>query len=93
MMADRQARGWRFYIQDMLEFSDKVLSHTDALEQDAFVAVVRTQSTSAYVVLYLTKVIDPHELGHKPDTDLWSYEPLGMHRDEGLHRVGWAFMG
>ncbi len=35
--ADHEARGWRFYIQDMIEFSQKVLSYTDGLDQDAFI--------------------------------------------------------
>ena len=36
--APRENREWRFYIQDMLEFGEKVLSYTDGLNQDAFIA-------------------------------------------------------
>ena len=36
--AHRENREWRFYIQDMLEFGEKVLSYTDGLDQDAFIA-------------------------------------------------------
>ncbi len=34
----RENREWRFYIQDMLEFGEKILSYTDGLNQDAFIA-------------------------------------------------------
>ena len=40
--ADLEGRGWFFYIQDMIEFSEKVLSYTDGMDQDAFVADGRT---------------------------------------------------
>ena len=36
--ASREARGWRFYVQDMIEFSEKVLSYTDGLDQATFIA-------------------------------------------------------
>ena len=36
--AEQGAREWRFYIQDMIEFSEKVLSYTEGLDQDAFIA-------------------------------------------------------
>ena len=31
-------RSWRLYIQDMIEFGEKVLSYTDGLDQEAFIA-------------------------------------------------------
>lgn len=31
-------RGWDLYVRDMIEFSEKVLSYTDGLDRDAFVA-------------------------------------------------------
>ena len=34
----REVRNWRFYIQDMIEFSERVLAYTVGLDQDAFVA-------------------------------------------------------
>ena len=30
--AEQGAREWRFYIQDMIEFSEKVLSYTEGLD-------------------------------------------------------------
>ena len=36
--APRENREWRFYIQDMLEFGEKILSYTDGLNQDSFIA-------------------------------------------------------
>ena len=35
---EQGAREWRFYVQDMMEFSEKVLSYTEGLDQDAFIA-------------------------------------------------------
>ena len=35
---EQGAREWRFYVQDMVEFSEKVLSYTEGLDQDAFIA-------------------------------------------------------
>ena len=34
----QEARSWRFYIQDMIEFSERVLVYTAGLDQGAFVA-------------------------------------------------------
>ncbi len=34
----QRLREWRFYVQDMIEFGEKVLSYTEGLDQDAFVA-------------------------------------------------------
>lgn len=36
--ADQGTREWRFYIQDMIEFGEKVLSYTEGMDQDAFIA-------------------------------------------------------
>ena len=36
--AEHEARHWQLYIQDMCEFSEKVLTYTKGLDQDAFVA-------------------------------------------------------
>ena len=36
--ADQGMREWRFYIQDMIEFGEKVLSYTEGMDQDAFIA-------------------------------------------------------
>ena len=35
---EQGAREWRFYIQDMIEFSEKVLSYAEGLDRDAFIA-------------------------------------------------------
>ena len=37
-----ESRGWRFYVQDMIEFSDKVLSYTNGMDHATFVADGRT---------------------------------------------------
>ena len=36
--AEQGAREWRFYVNDMIEFGEKVLSYTEGMDQDAFVA-------------------------------------------------------
>ena len=35
---DTEPRHWRLYVQDMIEFSEKVLSYTDGFDQDTFVS-------------------------------------------------------
>ena len=34
--AEHEGREWRFYVQDMVEFGEKVLSFTDGMDQEAF---------------------------------------------------------
>ena len=33
-----EGRNWLFYIQDMIDFSEKVLAYTDGMDQEAFLA-------------------------------------------------------
>ena len=40
--ADQHAREWHLYVQDMITFSQKVLSYTEGLDQEAFIADERT---------------------------------------------------
>ena len=35
---EQGAREWRFYIQDMIEFGEKVLAYTESLDRDGFIA-------------------------------------------------------
>ena len=37
-MSDSTEREWRFYLDDMIAFSEKVIAYTDGLDQTAFVA-------------------------------------------------------
>jgi len=37
-MSDVSAREWRFYLDDMIGFAEKVVTYTDGLSQDGFVA-------------------------------------------------------
>ena len=37
-MSDGSAREWRFYLDDMIGFAEKVLTYTDGLDQPEFVA-------------------------------------------------------
>ena len=37
-MSDPTLRAWRFYIDDMIAFAEKVIAYTDGLDQDRFVA-------------------------------------------------------
>ena len=36
--ADQGSRGWHFYVTDMIEFGQKVLSFTEGMDQAAFIA-------------------------------------------------------
>lgn len=37
-MSERVPREWRFYLDDMIGFAEKVINYTDGLDQDGFVA-------------------------------------------------------
>ena len=37
-MSDAMRREWRFYIDDMIVFAEKVIAYTQGLDQDGFVA-------------------------------------------------------
>ncbi|WP_275285894.1 HepT-like ribonuclease domain-containing protein [Halomonas elongata] len=39
MSESRPQREWRFYIDDMIGFAEKVLSYTEGLDQDSFLAL------------------------------------------------------
>lgn len=39
---DPKARNWRLYIQDMIEFGQKILIYTEGLDQNGFIADGRT---------------------------------------------------
>ncbi len=36
--AGKAGREWRFYIDDMAEFAEKVLAYTEGMDQQAFMA-------------------------------------------------------
>ena len=36
--SDKPAREWRFYVDDMIEFSEKVLSYTEGMDRASFIA-------------------------------------------------------
>ena len=37
-MSDVPVREWRFYLDDMIGFAEKVIAYTDGLDQEGFVA-------------------------------------------------------
>lgn len=37
-MSERVPREWRFYIDDMIGFAEKVIAYTDGLDQEGFIA-------------------------------------------------------
>ncbi|MCG5508971.1 HepT-like ribonuclease domain-containing protein [Ectothiorhodospira lacustris] len=41
-MSDTRKREWRFYLDDMIDFSGKVFAYTDGLDQAGFVASALT---------------------------------------------------
>ncbi len=36
-MSDASAREWRFYIDDMISFAEKVIAYTDGFDRDGFI--------------------------------------------------------
>ena len=44
--SDQGTREWRFYIQDMIECGEKVLSYTEGMDRDAFIADRRPRRAS-----------------------------------------------
>ena len=38
-MSEPAAREWRFYLEDMIAFADKVVAYTDGLDQQGFVGI------------------------------------------------------
>ena len=55
--AENQAREWIFYIQDMLGFGENVLSFTDGLDKDAFVADMRTYAATLGYIEPLARLL------------------------------------
>ena len=43
-----EPRPWRLYIEDMVEFDERVLSYTDGMDQNAFVADGRTYDATLH---------------------------------------------
>jgi uncharacterized protein with HEPN domain len=37
-MSEAQGRQWHFYLDDMIEFAEKVVAYTDGFDQTGFVA-------------------------------------------------------
>ena len=37
-MSETPVREWRFYLDDMIDFAEKVIAYTDGLDQESFVA-------------------------------------------------------
>lgn len=37
-MSDATVREWRFYLDDMIDFAERVLAYTEGLDQESFVA-------------------------------------------------------
>ena len=37
-MSDSTVREWRFYLDDMIGFAEKVITYTDGLDQEGFIA-------------------------------------------------------
>ena len=49
MSSDRQeSREWRFYVTDMIEFSEKVLSYTEGMDLTAFIADTLTYDATLH---------------------------------------------
>jgi len=66
-MSDAARREWRFYLDDMIRFAEKVLAYTDGLNQSAFVSVQAKASSAARWCGHASD--HAAELGTKP----WKY--------------------
>ncbi len=48
-----QHGAWRFYVQDMLEFAERVLAYTDGMELEAFLSDERTYDATLHNILLI----------------------------------------
>ncbi len=48
-----QHRAWRFYVQDMLEFAEKVLVYTDGMDLEAFLSDEQTYDATLHNILLI----------------------------------------
>ena len=44
---------WRFYVQDMLEFAEKVLAYTDGMDLETFLSDERTYDATLHNILLI----------------------------------------
>ena len=64
----KESREWRFYVTDMIEFSEKILSYTEGMDQSTFVANMLTYDATLHnlvligeAAIHIPKVIrDAH---------------------------------
>ena len=62
--AEQQSPAWDFYIEDMLEFGEKVLSYTDGLNEAAFLADSLTYEATLLNILLIGEAARhiPHDV-------------------------------
>ena len=62
--AEQQSPAWDFYIEDMLEFGEKVLSYTDGLNEAAFLADGLTYEATLLNILLIGEAARhiPHDV-------------------------------
>ena len=62
--AEQQSLAWHFYIEDMLEFGEKVLSYTDGLNEAAFLADGLTYEATLLNILLIGEAARdiPHDV-------------------------------
>ncbi len=49
-MSDAVKREWRFYLEDMIGFAEKVIAYTQTLDQDSFVSSDLNYTTPPCVI-------------------------------------------
>lgn len=57
--SEQEHRNWRLYVQDMIEFSEKVLSYTDGLTKDAFIADGMTYDATLHNIQLIGRAANP----------------------------------
>jgi uncharacterized protein with HEPN domain len=48
-MSDAGNREWRFYIDDMIEFAEKILGYTESFDQGSFIESAQRRAISRVV--------------------------------------------
>lgn len=86
---DPKTRNWHLYIQDMIEFGQKILTYTEGLDQDGFVADERTYDATLRNLELLGEAVS-----HIPDEVCTEYPTIPWRNIAGTrNRVAHGYLG
>ena len=84
-----ETRHWRLYVRDMIEFSEKVLSYTEGMGQDAFIADQRTYDAALRNIELIGEAAT-----HVPDQVREAHPEVDWRRIVGArNRLAHAYLG